>query len=384
MKIKRNGRSICCCCAALLALAIASPVSARLLVTDFSEGAIDAMAISAAEGERRIDNGALLMRSRAKGAATGYARTWQWATDETWSTTAGMTQASVTVDSIDLGTSSNKIAFAQLAGFFYNTRVAPGDAEGDVFVQLIVGDRGNGLEVWYEIETSLNAAFTDSSTSNGVVIAPGSLSLGGAVTLKLEYDGARTFTFTANGTAVSADGPLRLDTPYYTGRGLRTGIDSLVPTDDMIDDGSAAQIVAHFDNVIVDDLAYDDFAAADIDRSKWFRGKMLSTISTGALRIEADTPDTTTERIRINLQDVESNLVEAALELNSASNLPSGTQGRVRIQGYWYNDTFNAPPLHRIPGQYLGTIDDTAERKWKSSSICGGRAIRRCQPYYGH
>ena len=222
MKIKRNSRSIYYCCAALLALAIASPVSARLLVTDFSEGAIDAMAIGAAEGERRIDNGALLMSARGKGAATGYTRTSQWATDETWSTTAGMTQASVTVDSIDLGTSGNKIAFAQLAGFFYNTRVAPGDAEGDVFVQLIVGDRGNGLEVWYEIETSLNAAFTDSSTSNGVVIAPGSLNLGTAVILNLEYDGARTFTFTVdNGTPVTADGPPRLDTPYYTGRGLR-------------------------------------------------------------------------------------------------------------------------------------------------------------------
>ena len=123
------------------------------------------------------------------------------------------------------------------------------------------------------------------------MIAPGSLSASVVVTLKLEYDGDNTFTFTANGSTVVADGPPRLGAPFDVGRGMRTGINTHGPAGETIDDCSAAQVVAHFDDVIVDNPAHDDFSAADIDRSNWWRGKMLRSVSAGALRIESESPD---------------------------------------------------------------------------------------------
>ncbi len=94
----------------------------------------------------------------------------------------------------------NYTAF-ELSGYFYNTRsdeeraafasspAATGNtAQGEVGAYIRFGNRGSGLEVWYEIWESLDKSEHNTAIrAQGVVVAPGTLTLGVDYPISIVY-----------------------------------------------------------------------------------------------------------------------------------------------------------------------------------------------------
>ena len=64
-------------------------------------------------------------------------------------------------------------AAANLEGQYYNTlSAAPTNQNGDVFATVSIGDRGKGLEAWWEIQVSTHPTFETWVETSGTIIGP--------------------------------------------------------------------------------------------------------------------------------------------------------------------------------------------------------------------
>ena len=70
-------------------------------------------------------------------------------------------QAQVTVVSAQLGTGPMPSSFARVNGIFYDTGGSAGRT-GDIYAGLYIGDRGSGLEAYWEVEEILDDNITAS------------------------------------------------------------------------------------------------------------------------------------------------------------------------------------------------------------------------------
>jgi len=242
-------------------------------------------------------------------------------------------QCDIVVSEATLDTGTDTVSFARINGFYYNT-VGSGNVTGDVWAGVYIGNRGNGLEAFWIVDEVLNDDMTSSNLlGEGTLIVPG-LDYGLTYTVKLEYDGDTTFTFTVAGVSKTIDtGKTKMGSAITPFKALTVGAYS--------NGGSGSGFVsASFDNVQIDDplTAYDDFSTAPLDQTNWIDKEYIREISGGKLRLNIQAEDErNTARITPINQDT--NYLEAKIIIESGAQIPAGRRGLVRIAGYYYNNS---------------------------------------------
>ena len=249
-------------------------------------------------------------------------------------------EANIAVVSVKDGGSK---ATASLEGYYYNrTFTNPADQTGDVFATVSIGDRGNGLEAWWEIHESTHPTFdTWDVFDTGTLIGPG-LNLNTVYDAKIVYNGGRMFNFTANGTTIAGvSGPSRAGDANFRGLNLSASTHRL---------GTNPSIHATFDDVSVGNNPLDDFSSGRpiLSRAAWANhsravvlssrvdpavsGKLFMFVSDmGLIRTGSATTD-------LYLRERNPNRIEALFSISSDSDLDPNMRGRARLNGYAYNE----------------------------------------------
>ena len=201
--------------------------------------------------------------------------------------TINAVQCDITVVATNLDSGTDPMSFARVSGRFYNT-LNSGTERGDIWVGLYIGDRGSGLEAWWEVHESLDDEGNGwEDKGSGTLVVPG-LAYGNSYTAKIEYDGANGFTFSVVGVSDSFTGPARQGAEFTAYKALETGAYS--------DGGSGTGYTsALFDNVYTNNqgTAYDTFDAAPLDQTKWQHLEFVMEIEDGKLRLTAHSKQNT-------------------------------------------------------------------------------------------
>ena len=166
--------------------------AAKSLLDDFSGANIDSQKWEYGELVREVVGGELVSKI---GNDTF--------TEQARNSTAFQNPSSINIIQCDitvvattkLDTGTDPRSFARIDGRFYNAKALnPTTHNGDIYSELLIGDRGSGLEAWWEIWESMD----DEGNSwvdrgHGTLTVPG-LTYGNNYTAILEYDGANQFT----------------------------------------------------------------------------------------------------------------------------------------------------------------------------------------------
>ncbi len=245
--------------------------------------------------------------------------------------------------------------FGRIAGLFYNrdfASPAPGCFDGDIWAELAIGDRGSGLEAWFEVEE-----FDTCSDDTAITVVNQSLTTGVTLqadhfyTLEIIYDSDTEFIFRiSNGASVvgeaTVNGVARMGGPH----GQHGTLQACVQDDpgEFLD----GYVHAEFDNVYVNGAgtAYDTFAGTQIDPLLWSGRHYVKESIGGRAQLHLRGEDSWI-RNRLYLRDRYTPYLEATAQMESGSTVSAGALGRVRIGGIYYNR------LHG-PGSYNGYEGD--------------------------
>jgi hypothetical protein len=309
----------------------------RELVDDFNGSTIDFIkwsnfdpAFSAGEFAARIDTTADNLVLIAASDGSRYQRT----RISVLNTSLTALQATISVVSIADGGST---ASANIEGRYYNANsVVPVDAIGDVVATVAIGDRGSGLEAWWEIIESTDANFDAwTQLSSGTIIVPGTLSTNTPYIAKVEYYGNH-FTFTVDGMSSGPVlGPARMGPADFSYQRLSTSTDCC---------GTNPSIHATFDDVVLDNLLgiYDDFSSGiHIDSTKWdtYLGSRVTAAGKLVLNVaDEDILQDGSANSSLYLKERNPNYVEARISVSNASMLDANIVGRAQLSGYFYNE----------------------------------------------
>jgi len=313
-------------------------VTAKTLHDDFSGDYFDSNKWKNQEFVREIANGELVLKIRNSiNNEHAFGHTLFKNPD-----TINTIQYDISVKEANLDSGTDTLSFVRIQGLFYNTKIS-GGATGDVAAILYLGNRGSGLEAWWEVhEADDDERSSYTEKGSGTLDVPG-LDFGISYTTKMEYDGDKNFTFTVGAASASfTAGPAKVRDVVTQHKGFRIG----AYTTDGSGNGYAS---ATIDNVLTNGIAYDDFLTSPLDQTKWEQLEFVREINDGKLRLAAHGTDST-ESTRINLS-VASAYTEATITIKDESVISSGARGRTRISGEFYNDTYG-------PGSYNGYEGD--------------------------
>ena len=332
---------------------------------DFSGTYIDGQTWNDRELVREIVVGKLISKV-GNSTTSGYARN---TTAFKNPSTIDIIQSDITVVETVLDTGNNPQSFARIDGRFYNTKAA-GGATGDIWAGVFLGDRGNGLEAWWEVYESLDDPGSNwEEKGSGPLIGPGTLTYGTAYTAKLAYDGTNGFTFTVHGQNATFNGPARQRDAVGEYKGLITGA--------YADGGSGTgNTSVLFDNVFINNQAtvYDDFSTAPLNQTKWNGLEVVREISGGKLRMNFQAGNNYGD-VSIRPNDQSTKYLEAKVAILSGSQLPAGVGGHARLGGKYYNDSRG--PGSGIP--YNGSEGDV----WAETRLVlsNNNLIAHCQVF---
>ncbi len=327
----------------------------------------------------RIDATAqnLVLINVGDGSGFQATRTWRVNPDLT------LLEATLQVVAVDAGGGT---ASANLEGQFYNAlSAAPADQTGDIAAMVSIGDRGAGLEAWWEIRQSTHPNFDTWTVTTGVIIAPGTLTTGTPYVARIEYVFPRTFTFTVNGTpSGSQQGPLRQGPPNFTRQNLSTSTGCC---------GVNPSIRASFDDVtdsggLVDDFAFGPF----LNRLVWANHGSARVISsradpavTGKLLLWVSDENILQNERRssdIYLRERNPDRIEARVSISSDSLLDPGLLGRARLNGYAYNERrdggMSAPAYDGCDGDVYTQVQIRLQNGVLSATAFAGPELSSC------
>nr|MBX2869367.1 hypothetical protein [Acidiferrobacterales bacterium] len=255
--------------------------------------------------------------------------------------------ADVELVETDLTDSGVGSAFASVRGSFYYTLDSAADYDdnlGEVFADVEIGDRGNGLEAWYQIIESTDSNFETWITHVDEILIPaGTLQLNTTYNLSMSYNAAtKEFTFSVDGTSASATGPAE-GSAVVPDIGLFRGFTAgAFPEEN--EDSDPISIAATFDNIMANGVLVDDFSAPTLDDTIWEQPIRSRTIDQGKLRTAITSTSETTRSIFTSAQPSDyanASCFQATLGIDSTSVIPENARGRNRIDGYWYNTSFD-------------------------------------------
>ncbi len=313
----------------LLGLAFALIVNtqafaAKALYDDFSGNFIDSSKWYGSEFVREVAGGNLASKV-ANNTSTTSARN---NTSFQNPSSINVIECDITAVVVNFDAGIGNKSFARISGRFYNT-LNSGTQSGDIWAGVYIGDRGSGLEAWWEVHESLDdEGNTWEEKGSNTLTVPG-LAFGNPYTAKIEYDGANGFTFTVAGVSDSFTGPARQAAEFYSYKGLETGVYGSSGT------GYASAL---FDNVFVNNAAYDNFSTAPLNQTKWSNDEEIREIANGKLRLNRLGFDGQSQ-ITLPLAAYDTPYLEAKVRIESSSQLSPGALGIARIQGYYYNES---------------------------------------------
>ena len=280
-------------------------------------------------------------------------------------------ECDITVVAAVLDTGTDPQSFARINGRFYNTyTLNPTTQKGDIWAGVFIGDRGSGLEAWWEIwETTDDGGNSWADGGHGTLTVPG-LTTGNPYTTRIEYDGDKGFTFTVDGVSSGpVVGPDREGAEFLAFKGLGTGAYS--------DGGSGTGYASVlFDNVFTNNLAYDDFSAGKLVLARWKNLEHVREINVvdEKLRLNVQAEDSRADATLEPINQTTAYL-EAKVLVESGSQVSLGAQGRARIGGYYYNES-RGPGSGQDYNGYEGdvwvdnriTLDDAGNLKARCSA----------------
>jgi len=278
--------------------------------------------------------------------------------------TVNSIKADVKIVSINNDPTDTATVFARVGATFYNKNSTnPSDAVGDIWAEICLGNRGNGIEAWIEVTEVIES---DAYSKEAYVDLVDNLSLNTFYTLEMSYDGNQTINFSISGPGISSanytftDDDNRLALSFTKSKGLQVAVHE--------DDGEYVNgyIHAEFDNVFINGsgTVYDTFEPFDqgqnrINHNKWARAELVKEPADGHLRL-AQRKMGDTVRNRVKLRARHSDYLETKVRIESGSNIvndvnaSANPRGRARINGYIYNQS----------GNYNGYQDDVWMAVW--------------------
>ena len=354
--------------AALLGGLFCDSASARMLYDDFSGTYVDDQKwmnqwTDLTEIVREVSGGQLIAKV-GNNTKTLIARNSASLAD---STTILSIQCDIAVEQTQLDSGDGALSFARVNGFFYNTQ-GSGGATGDVWAGVYIGDRGNGLEAWWDVSEALDDNQSTWDELDAGTLAVPNLSYGEAYTVKLTYDGSTGFTFSVAGVSATVNGNSpRLRDPVTAFKGLTVGAYGYSGA---TGDG---YISAAFDNVYTNDesTAYDTFDAA-LDNSLWSSTETVLELADGRLRMNKQGYDQTSQ-VTARMSDGDASYVEATVRIDSDSVMPAGGWGFIRIQGYFYNER-RGPGSGLDHNRYEGDVFADVRLRWFDDGSLGAQA----------
>ena len=329
--------------------------AARVLYDDFSGNFIDSSKWNESEFVREVAGGNLVSKV-ANNTSTTSARN---NTSFQNPSSINVIECDITAVVVNFDAGIGNKSFARISGRFYNT-LNSGTQSGDIWAGVYIGDRGSGLEAWWEVHESLDDEGNTWGEKGSNTLTVPVLALGNPYTTKIEYDGANGFTFTVAGVSDSFTGPARQGAEFYSYKGLETGVYGSSGT------GYASAL---FDNVFVNNAAYDNFSTAPLDQAKWSNDEEIREIANGKLRLNRLGFDEQSQ-ISLSLPDYDVPYFESKVRIESGSVLSTGARGIARMQGYYYNDS-RGPGSGQDYNQYednvfvqvLLQLEDNGDRK---------------------
>ncbi len=299
--------------------------AARALYDDFSGNLIDSSKWKEVDFVREVAGGNLVSKV-ANNTSTPNGRN---NTPFQNPSSINVIECDITLVEVNLDAGTDNRSFARVDGRFYNT-LNSGTEQGDVWAGVFIGNRGNGLEAWWEVSESLDAGGDtwEEKGSGTLTVVPG-LTEGNPYIVKIEYDGTNGFTFTVAGVSAPFTGPARQVAEFLSYKALETGA---------YGSSGTGYISALFDNVLVNSAAYDDFTTAPLDQAKWQRDEEIREIASGKLRLNRQGFDEQSQ-INLTLTDDDVPYLETKVRIESSSQLSLGARGIARMQGYYYNDS---------------------------------------------
>jgi hypothetical protein len=318
----------------------------RSLYDNFTGPYIDAQKWYNREFVREVDpvNGKLVSKI-GNASGTGTFRNMTEFQDPASITTL---ECDITLVKTILDTGSYPTSFARIEGFFYNTQ-STGGAKGDIWAAVVIGDRGYGLEAWWEVEEFLDDDMTSWDTWTDKLIDPGGITYNTVYPIKIAYDGTNGFEFTVGDSndSYAVDAPWQRDAITQI-KTLTTGINA--------QEGSGTGYAsALFDNVYINDQPYDDFETAPLNPSKWKDLESVTEISNGKrLRsnVQADGSETTAIIYATNRSAF---YLEAEVAVESGGLVSTGAIGAARVGGYYYNES-RGPGSLSAYNKYEGNV----------------------------
>lgn len=144
--------------------------AARALYDDFSGNLIDSSKWNEVDFVREVASGNLVSKV-ANNTSTPNARN---RTPFQNPSSIDVIESDITIVEVNLDTGTDNSSFARISGRFYNTLLNPGTEQGDVWAGLFIGNRGSGLEVWWEVYESMDATGdTWDPRGTGTLTVPG-------------------------------------------------------------------------------------------------------------------------------------------------------------------------------------------------------------------
>jgi len=278
------------------------------------------------------DNENLVLMNVSDGAGNHSTRTWLT------STHFASLQAEIAVISAVHGGGK---ATANIEGQYYNANSAtPANQVGDVAAMVSIGDRGSGLEAWWEIHVSTHPDFETWTEDTGIIIGPGTLRANIPYVVEIKYDLVfGGFTFIVDGTNRTSPGPPKMGPAAFTRQNLSTSTRCC---------GINPSIHATFDDVTGSGGLLDNFSGDFLDRSIWANHSGAQVISsrvdpavTGKLFMfvsDENIPPNGRSATDLVLRERNPDRIEAEISISSDSMLDAGLRGRARLNGYAYNE----------------------------------------------
>ncbi len=247
--------------------------------------------------------------------------------------------------------------FGRIAGVFYNRDFASPAADcfdGDIWAELALGDRGNGLEAWFEVEEFDTCANTTAITVDNQSLTTGvTLQTDHFYTLEIVYNGDtelifRIFDGASLVGSATVNGPVRVGPPHGDNGVLQACVQD--DPDEFLD----GYVHAEFDNVYVNGAgtAYDTFNGSQINPALWGRSEYVKESINGRARLHVRGQDET-KRSRLYLRDQYTPYLEATAWIESGSVVSAGSRGRVRIGGLFYNELYGTGSYNGFEGDAL-------------------------------
>ena len=306
---------------------------ARVLYDDFSGERLDVAKWGLPELSRRVDANASVLVSNI-GFGEGDKNRGAFVDPESITEI----RTTVTLKRLDKFTSEYIKMGAGAEGIFYNA--ATSGMTNDVWAGVVVGDRGDGPEAWWEIRESLDDDFEDYFIqSTGALVAhddsPG-IQLNTPYNVILEYLGGSAFNFIAAGESQQGTGSVRARDPQNPYRAISTGGESDGP------ELMNGYISAEFDDVFLNKSTspYETFGIAPLSAGKWRSLERVRAPANGTLRLVVQADG---ERMSSGVSAAASNtaFLEAKVKVRDESTVSAGAQASARIGGWYYNATPN-------------------------------------------